>query len=218
MELVLDPAEPRREAPVVEPKGKRSPWPGPPWRNETLARRLSSLEGRRGVLLDISKPRGVDFLDRVEEGLRGRYRVGEIVRGRKRTFAKPAPEEFLANLSQGAHFAILAFADCGICTECLDYNGGSDGLRTCGLSNCVEEALFFERRGIPTALVGTAGYAEAARVQEEFLGLPPYPIVVVRRSILRLAREEVQALADEALEAIAERLLARCSPARPQPS
>lgn len=179
-------------------------------RGRDLAPRLRSLEGKVGVLFDISKPHGVDFLDRVEEVLRRSCRVGQVLRARKRTFTKRAPEDLLATLSGEADFVILAFADCGSCTQCIEYEAGDElgsDLRTCGLSNCVGEALFFERRGIPTAVVGTAEYAVAARVQQAALGLPPYPIVTVRGSILRLLRDEVRALADEAMGAIVGRLM-----------
>ena len=55
------------------------------------ASRLGSLEGRTVALLDISKPGGSFFLDRVEQRLQDRYRVAVVVRAVKPTFAKPAP-------------------------------------------------------------------------------------------------------------------------------
>lgn len=179
----------------------------------TLAPRPRSLVGKVGVLLDISKPRGVDFLDRVEEVLRQNYRVKEIIRARKRTFTKPAPNDLLADLARRADFVILALADCGLCNTCIEYeslsvegNAGSS-LQTCGLSTCVDEALFFEGKGVPTAVVATVEYVQAARAQEAELGLPQYPIVTVHRSIQRLLRDEVRRLADKAMEAIVSRLI-----------
>jgi hypothetical protein len=65
--------------------------------NETVsqgalpAARLSSLEGRTIALLDISKPGGSAFLDRVERRLKERYGVAGVIRAMKPTFAKPAP-------------------------------------------------------------------------------------------------------------------------------
>lgn len=65
--------------------------------NETVpqaapsATRLGSLEGRTVALLDISKPGGSVFLDRVERHLKERYGVTEVIRAMKPTFAKPAP-------------------------------------------------------------------------------------------------------------------------------
>jgi hypothetical protein len=55
------------------------------------APRLDRLAGRRLALLDISKPGGSMFLDRLEQHLKERYGVAEVVRATKPTFAKPAP-------------------------------------------------------------------------------------------------------------------------------
>jgi hypothetical protein len=69
--------------------------------NETVreqgssAPRLDTLAGKTIGLLDISKPGGNLFLDRLEELLKERYRVAQIVRTIKPTFAKPAPAEVI---------------------------------------------------------------------------------------------------------------------------
>ena len=69
--------------------------------NETKAQaepppaRLASLAGRKIGLLDISKPGGSIFLDRLEQILRERYSVADVVRTRKPTFTKNAPPEVI---------------------------------------------------------------------------------------------------------------------------
>jgi len=74
--------------------------------------RLASLEGAKIALLDISKPGGPIFLDRLGDLLRERYGVAEIVRFRKPTFAKPAPEAVLADIRRCVpHAVIEALAD-----------------------------------------------------------------------------------------------------------
>jgi hypothetical protein len=176
------------------------------------APRLSSLAGATGVLFNISKPRGIDFLDRLEEVLRENHAVRKIIRASKRTFTKLAPKELLADLASAADFVVLAIADCGSCNICTEYDPlgvekkPDDGLRTCGLSMCVLEALFFESRRIPTAVVGTVEYGQAAHVQESAVGLPHYPLVIVPRSIQRLFRDEVRKIADGVTDAIVSRL------------
>lgn len=60
--------------------------------------RLASLAGRRIGLLDISKPGGSFFLDRLEEILRTKYGAAEVVRTRKPTFAKNAPPQVIEQL------------------------------------------------------------------------------------------------------------------------
>jgi len=74
------------------------------------AERLASLRGRKIGLLDISKPGGSLFLDRLERILRERYGVAEVVRARKPTFAKKAPPPVVEQL-RGMDAVIEALAD-----------------------------------------------------------------------------------------------------------
>jgi hypothetical protein len=62
------------------------------------APRLESLEGKTLALLDISKPGGKAFLDRMEHLLKDRYGVAEVVREIKPTYTKPAPGALLERL------------------------------------------------------------------------------------------------------------------------
>lgn len=76
-----------------------------------MAPRPESLEGKVVGLLDISKPKGSYFLDRVEELLRERARPRAILRRTKPTFAKPAPEDLRAELLASCDVVIEALAD-----------------------------------------------------------------------------------------------------------
>ena len=84
--------------------------------NETVAKastpppRLASLKGRKIGLLDISKPGGSFFLDRLEELLRNEYGVAEVVRARKPTFAKNAPQSVIDQL-KSVDAVVEALAD-----------------------------------------------------------------------------------------------------------
>ena len=60
-----------------------------------IAPRLESLKGKTIGLLDISKPGGKDFLDRLETLLKENHGVKEVLRFTKPTFAKPAPDEVI---------------------------------------------------------------------------------------------------------------------------
>jgi hypothetical protein len=73
------------------------------------APRLDSLEGRTVGLLDISKPRGDVFLDRLEQLLRGRG--AQVVRYKKPTFTKPAPVDLRHEISVKCDAAVEALAD-----------------------------------------------------------------------------------------------------------
>ncbi len=75
------------------------------------AKRPQSLNGRTIGLLDISKPKGSFFLDRVEELLRERYGVSEVQRFRKPTFTKPAPHDLRHEIADKCDAVIEALAD-----------------------------------------------------------------------------------------------------------
>jgi hypothetical protein len=74
--------------------------------------RLDTLRGKAIALLDISKPGGSVFLDRVEHLLVERYGVARVVREAKPTFTKPAPPEVLNRIHRAqVHAVIEALAD-----------------------------------------------------------------------------------------------------------
>jgi hypothetical protein len=74
------------------------------------AGRAGTLAGRTIVLLDISKPGGGVFLDRIERLLLERYSVGRVIREMKPTFTKPAPQDLLEKL-RNVDAVIEALAD-----------------------------------------------------------------------------------------------------------
>lgn len=74
-----------------------------------LAPRVDDLAGRTVGLLDISKPRGDVFLDRLEKRLTER---GALVRRyTKPTFSKPAPVDLRHEISSQCEAVIEALAD-----------------------------------------------------------------------------------------------------------
>jgi len=88
---------------VLDPTGERAV-AGRPRRE-----RLDSLAGRRVALLDISKPRGDVFLDRLEQRLVERGL--QVTRYRKPTFAKPAPVDLRHEIATTCEVVIEALAD-----------------------------------------------------------------------------------------------------------
>jgi hypothetical protein len=64
------------------------------------AARLMSLEGLTIGLLDNSKFRVRELLDHVEEILRVRFGVAQVLRLRKPDASRPAPPEMLAHMQQ----------------------------------------------------------------------------------------------------------------------
>jgi hypothetical protein len=74
-----------------------------------FADRLDSLAGATVGLVDISKPKGREFLDRVEQLLVEQHGVAEVVRLVKPTFTRPAPPEVLSEAERcGAVLVALA--------------------------------------------------------------------------------------------------------------
>jgi hypothetical protein len=72
--------------------------------------RLESLRGKKIGLLDISKPGGSIFLDRLQELLTAQYGVAEVVRAKKPTYAKNAPPQVIEQL-RGVDAVIEGLAD-----------------------------------------------------------------------------------------------------------
>ena len=73
------------------------------------AARRPSFDGATVGLLDISKPRGDVFLDRLETLLRGRGLA--VLRYSKPTFTKPAPIDLRHEISTQCDVVIEALAD-----------------------------------------------------------------------------------------------------------
>jgi len=71
--------------------------------------RLARLDGLTVALLDISKPRGDVFLNRLEERLRA---LGaDVARYRKPTFTKPAPPDLRQEIAVHCDAVVEALAD-----------------------------------------------------------------------------------------------------------
>ncbi len=75
------------------------------------ALRPSSLDGKVVTLLDISKAKGDHLLDRIEELLRERARPKAIVRRKKPTFARPAPDPLRREIVGATDALVEALAD-----------------------------------------------------------------------------------------------------------
>jgi hypothetical protein len=89
---------------LVHPGNESKPHVSPP------PPRLSSLRGKRIGLLDISKPGGSIFLDRLEQLLRSNYGVTDVVRAKKPTYTKNAPQHVIDEL-RGLDAIVEGLAD-----------------------------------------------------------------------------------------------------------
>ena len=88
---------------ILDPTSEREP------ARRVRLPRLEALEGRTIGLLDISKPRGDLFLDRIEARLRSAG--AEVIRYKKPTFTKPAPVDLRQQIATSCDAVIEALAD-----------------------------------------------------------------------------------------------------------
>jgi hypothetical protein len=89
---------------LVHPGNESKPQAAPP------PPRLETLRGKKVGLLDISKPGGSLFLDRLEQLLRTEYCVADVVRAKKPTYTKNAPQEVIEQL-RGVDAVVEGLAD-----------------------------------------------------------------------------------------------------------
>jgi hypothetical protein len=76
---------------------------------EPLAPRTASIEGKSVALLDISKNRGAEFLDRLDLHLR--EHGARTMRFRKPAFSRPAPAALIEQIALHGDLAIEGLAD-----------------------------------------------------------------------------------------------------------
>ena len=74
-----------------------------------LADRPNELAGQKIALLDISKRRGDEFLDRIDELLSAHG--AKTLRYRKPTFARPAPQELIEEIALHGDLVVEGLAD-----------------------------------------------------------------------------------------------------------
>ena len=96
-------SSPRRHLTVLDPTAELVP------AGRARLDRPRTLEGLTVGLLDISKPRGNFFLDRLEELLR--RRGSNVKRYAKPTFTKPAPVDLRQEIAVQCDVVIEALAD-----------------------------------------------------------------------------------------------------------
>ena len=76
---------------------------------EPLAPRPASISGLHITLLDITKNRGDEFLDRIEALLQARGATTSRVA--KEIFSKPAALDLVGDIASHSHAVVLALAD-----------------------------------------------------------------------------------------------------------
>jgi len=70
----------------------------------------------------------------------------------------------------------------------------------------VHDGVTFEKNGIPSAVITTTEFVNAAKIQAEALGMPQFSVITVSHPIQNLTSEEVKARADGIVERIVAKL------------
>ena len=78
---------------------------------KAFAPRLDTLAGKTIGLVDINKAKGVFFLDRLEEVLRERYGVKDVLRRKKTSPGRLVPEAVKTELREKCDAVIEALSD-----------------------------------------------------------------------------------------------------------
>jgi hypothetical protein len=74
------------------------------------------------------------------------------------------------------------------------------------VSCSVHDLVRLERRGIPTAGIGTIPFADEALEQARLLGMPDLHMLLVEHPVQLLEPHELDALADRVFEHVLQRL------------
>ena len=73
----------------------------------------------------------------------------------------------------------------------------------------MHDGIAFEERQIPTAVLATEVFLNAARAQAQALGMPGFQVIRVPHPVQNLTPEEVRQRAEQALEAVVQKLVDR---------
>jgi hypothetical protein len=73
----------------------------------------------------------------------------------------------------------------------------------------VHDGIAFEERNIPTAVLATEVFLNAAIAQAEALGMPSFQVISVPHPVQNLTPEEVRQRADNVIEEVVRKLIHR---------
>ena len=73
----------------------------------------------------------------------------------------------------------------------------------------MHDGIAFEERQIPTAVLATEVFLNAAQAQAQALGMPGFTVISVPHPVQNLTPEEVRQRADRVIEAVIQKLIDR---------
>lgn len=141
------------------------------------------------VLVDNGKAKAKELLSAIGDRLRGHLPIGSIELVSKPSAGRPLADDEVADLAERADVAIAGLGDCGACSACS-----------------LQDALLFERAGVPaTVLITEVFVANVARFSET-LGRPGYHSIVVPHPAATKSAEQLERFADAVRDAAATQL------------
>lgn len=155
------------------------------------AKRPGDLRGATIGLLENTKQNAALFLAELGDLLKERYGAAAVVPRTKRVFAKPVPEEQLAELTAACDVVITGVGDCGSCSAAAAADG-----------------IAFEGRGVPAAVICSDAFTVTTEAMAKMRGVPDYRYVTTAHPVAVLTPEEVRARAEAALPEIVALLTA----------
>jgi hypothetical protein len=169
------PAQGRYKA-ILDPTGgldvvrRPSPAAGP----RRIAPRAPDLTGKVVGLLENTKHNAAYLLDRLGESLVRDHGVVGVVRGTKKAFGQPVPEDVLRDFAERCDAMVIGVGDCGACS-----------------ASAVADGISFERAGVPSAVICSDAYVVTASAMAGVQGVPDYDYLVTEHPVAILDRAEV---------------------------
>ena len=169
---------------ILDPTGQagRAPAPAP---SVTFAARPAALRGATVGLLENTKQNASLFLAELGGLLQERYGAAAVVPRTKRVFARPVPEEQLAELSAACDVLVTGVGDCGSCS-----------------ASAVADGVAFEGRGVPAAVICSDAFVVTTDAMARLRGVPGYRYVTTPHPVAVLTPDEVRERAERALPEI----------------
>lgn len=158
--------------------------------NPVGADRPVDLAGLTVGLLDNGKRNAGLFVDELGAVLTRRYGVARLVIDKKPVATLPAPPELVERMAAEVDVLVTGVGDCGSCSAAA-----------------IADAVAFERRDTPAAVVCTDVFRATADAMAAVQGAPGYRYATVAHPMAGLSPDEVRSRAEEVAGEVASLLV-----------
>jgi hypothetical protein len=155
---------------ILDPTGRAGPGAG-----LVLAPRPAHLRGVTVGLLDNTKQNAARYLREVGRLLVERHGAAGFVLRTKTAFALPVPDDLRDELTKECDVIITGVGDCGSCS-----------------ASAVADAVAFERRGTPAAVICSDAFRTTADAMAGLQGAPGYRYATTPHPVAVLTPDEVR--------------------------